>query len=71
MISEEQLDAYRQAGTKIRVVRDILERNDVIGIVVAWDDEHALIRRQNRRVVQVKRTYLFQPFDEERQNPII
>lgn len=31
MISDEQLDAYRISGEKIRVVRDGLESNDVRG----------------------------------------
>lgn len=67
MINDEQLDQYRVEGTKIRVVRDALEQNDVVGIVVAWDDEHLLIRRPNRRVVKVKRSYRLQKADEPRQ----
>jgi len=67
LISEEQLDHYRVEGTKVRVVRDALEQNDVVGIVVAWDDEQMLIRRPNRRVVKVKRTYDIQLASEPRQ----
>ena len=50
MISDTELDALRLSGEKVRVVRDELESNDVKGIVVAWDGEQVLIRRQNRRV---------------------
>lgn len=67
MMNDDQLDQYRIEGTKVRVVRDALEQNDVVGIVVAWDDEHLLIRRPNRRVVKVKRGYKLQPADEPRQ----
>ncbi|MBW7454203.1 hypothetical protein ACFOLF_31060 [Paenibacillus sepulcri] len=66
MISEEQLDAYRVEGTRIRVVRDGIEDNDVIGIVVAWDDEVVAIRRPNRRIVKVKRNYIIEPASEPR-----
>jgi len=68
LITDEQLDAYRIAGTKIRVVRDALEINDVIGIVVAWDEQQVMIRRMNRRIVKLDRGYIFQPFEEERAN---
>lgn len=68
-MNEEQLDHYRQEGTKVRIVRDALELNDVVGIVVAWDDEYVLIRRQNRRVVKVKRGYAMQLASEPRQWP--
>jgi len=66
MLNEEQLDKLRVDGTKIRIVRDALEQNDVVGIVVAWDDEYVLIRRPNRRVVKVKRSYSIQTASEER-----
>jgi hypothetical protein len=70
MIMDEELDAYRLSGEKVRVVRDGLETNDVVGIVLAWDDEQVLIRRQNRRVVKLDRSYTYQPFSEPRHNPI-
>lgn len=57
MVSDEQLNQYRVEGSKVRVVRDAIESNDVIGIVVAWDDSHVMIRRPNRRVVKLKRIY--------------
>lgn len=71
MISDEQLDRYRVDGIKIRIVRDALEQNDVVGAVVAWDDTHILIRRPNRRVVKVKREYLLQEASEPRINPFV
>ncbi|KEO80715.1 hypothetical protein MKN04_04085 [Paenibacillus polymyxa] len=70
MIMDEELDAYRLSSEKVRVVRDGLETNDVVGIVLAWDDEQVLIRRQNRRVVKLDRSYTYQPFSEPRHNPI-
>lgn len=66
MISDEQLDAYRISGEKIRVVRDGLESNDVKGIVLAWDESQVMIRRPNKRVVKLDRSYLYQPFSEPR-----
>lgn len=66
MISEEQLDQYRIEGTLIRVVRDADVKNDVKGIVVAWDDDTVMIRKQNRRIVKLDRNHHFQPFAEER-----
>jgi hypothetical protein len=65
-MDDDQLDHYRIEGTKVRVVRDYLEQNDVVGIVLAWDDEHLLIRRPNRRVVKVKRGYELQLASEPR-----
>lgn len=65
-MTEEQLDKFRIDGTKVRVVRDALELNDVIGFVVAWDDESVLIRRPNRRVVKLKRSYAILPASEPR-----
>ena len=61
MISDADLDQYRLEGTKVRVVRDAIVTNDVVGIVVAWDDTHVMIRRQNRRVVKLNRSYSYEP----------
>lgn len=69
MISDEQLDAYRVSGEKIRVVRDALESNDVKGIVLAWDESQVMVRRPNKRVVKLDRNYVYQPFSEPRQDP--
>lgn len=61
MITEEQLDRYRIDGTPLRVVRDNIEINDVLGIVVAWDEEHVVIRKRNRKVVKLSRGYVYEP----------
>jgi RNase P/RNase MRP subunit p29 len=68
MISEEQLDQYRVDGTRLRVVRDADPKNDVRGIVVAWDDNTVAIRKQNRNIVKLNRKYHYQPLTEERHN---
>ncbi|MEJ8302345.1 hypothetical protein [Saccharibacillus sacchari] len=70
MIDDEQLNAYRVSGEKVRVVRDGLKENDIRGIVVAWDDTHVLIRRPNRNVVKLDRNYIIQPSKEERIDPL-
>ncbi|MRN52762.1 hypothetical protein [Paenibacillus monticola] len=69
MISDEQLDAYRISGERIRVVRDGLESNDVKGIVLAWDESLVMVRRPNKRIVKLDRNYVFQPFTEPRKDP--
>ncbi|UJF31525.1 hypothetical protein [Paenibacillus hexagrammi] len=66
MISDDQLDTYRIENIVLRVVRDVNPANDVKGIVVAWDDESVLIRKQNRRVVKLGRGYVYQPFTDPR-----
>jgi RNase P/RNase MRP subunit p29 len=66
MISDELLNEYRVNGTKLRVIRDSEAANDVKGIVVAWDEETVLIRKQNRNVVKLARDYVFQPWELER-----
>ncbi|OZB96786.1 hypothetical protein [Paenibacillus sp. XY044] len=70
MISDEELDAYRQSGEQVRVVRDGIESNDVTGIVVAWDNSQVLIRRRNRKVVKLDRNYWYQPVSTPRQSPL-
>lgn len=70
LISEEQLNEYRLSGEKVRVVRDDIRDNDVRGIVIAWDDEHVLIRRPNRNVVKLSRHYIIQPSKEPRRSPL-
>ncbi|MFS0722860.1 hypothetical protein [Paenibacillus sp. 1P07SE] len=67
MVSDAQLDQYRQDGVKVRVVRDAIESNDVVGIVVAWDDAHVMIRRPNRRVVKLSRSYSYEPASNKRE----
>ncbi|MFC5452501.1 hypothetical protein [Paenibacillus aestuarii] len=66
MISEDQLDIYRVESTLLRVIRDVNSANDVRGIVVAWDDDTVLIRKKNRRVVKLARSYVYQPYEEAR-----
>ncbi|WP_248924956.1 hypothetical protein [Paenibacillus hamazuiensis] len=66
MISDEQLDQYRLDGTLLRVIRDANPDNDVRGIVVAWDDEHVVIRKRNKNMVKLKRSYRYQPYSEPR-----
>ncbi|MCS7460100.1 hypothetical protein N0M98_08100 [Paenibacillus doosanensis] len=66
MISDEQLDQYRIAGIKVRVVRDADPVNDVRGLVVAWDDNTVMIRKSNRHIVKLDRRYLYQPASEKR-----
>ncbi|HEY0827860.1 MAG TPA: hypothetical protein VGE40_07185 [Bacilli bacterium] len=68
MITDEMLDEYRLKGTKVRVIRDINETNDVLGIVLAWDEETVLIRKQNRKVLKLNRKYMYQAADEVRPN---
>jgi hypothetical protein len=59
--SDDLLDQYRLSGEKVRVIRDEMEQNDVLGIVVAWDDESVMIRKANRRVVKLSRGYRYEP----------
>ncbi|MBD2870219.1 hypothetical protein IDH41_16690 [Paenibacillus sp. IB182493] len=66
MVSEEQLDQFRLSGETVRVVRDAMEANDVLGIVVAWDESSFVVRRPNRRVVKLSRSYTIVPASEER-----
>ena len=66
MISEDQLNDFRVSGEPVRVVRDNIESNDVKGIVVAWDEESVMVRRPNKRVVKLSRTYTYIAASEER-----
>lgn len=66
MVSNEQLNEWRIQANKIRVIRDADESNDIKGIVVAWNDETVIIRKQNRKVVKLPRSYLYQPIELER-----
>ncbi len=63
MITEEQLDSLRVSGTKVCVKRDSDPANDVKGVVVAWDDEFVLLRKQNRKIVKLDRTYHIEPLN--------
>ncbi|CAH8715735.1 hypothetical protein M5W83_01715 [Paenibacillus thiaminolyticus] len=66
MMDETMLDRFRQEGTKVRVVRDMIEANDVTGTVVAWSGDEVMIRKRNRRIVKLSRSYLIQPFSDPR-----
>lgn len=66
MISDNELNEYRLSGQRVRVVRDAIESNDVTGIVVAWDDTHVMIRKRNRRIVKLDRSYSYHSADEPR-----
>lgn len=70
MVSEEQLDAFRISGETVRVVRDEIEANDVLGIVVAWDESSVVIRKPSRRVVKLSRSYRYIPAAEERHSGV-
>jgi RNase P/RNase MRP subunit p29 len=66
MITDDQLNEYREIGIKVRVIRDTDPINDIRGIVVAWDEHTVLIRKQNRKVLKLPRNYIYQPWDQER-----
>lgn len=66
MISEEELDRYRQEGVRIRVERDAEPANDVRGIVVAWDGETVLLRKLNKKLLKLSREYRYVPDAEQR-----
>lgn len=70
MISDQELNAYRLSGEKVRVIRDSLQSNDVRGIVVAWDDSQVVIRKSNKNVVKLDRNYIYQPASEPREFPL-
>lgn len=70
MVSEEQLDAFRVSGETVRVIRDEIEANDVLGIVVAWDESSVVIRKPSRRVVKLSRSYRYIPASEDRLSAI-
>jgi hypothetical protein len=66
VISDDQLNQFRESGIRLRVIRDSETINDVRGIVVAWDEHTVLIRKQNRNVVKLTRNYTYQPWELER-----
>lgn len=70
MITDDQLNAWRIEATRVRVIRDAEEANDVKGIVVAWDDETVIIRKQNRKVLKLPRNYIYQSFADKRIDPM-
>lgn len=68
-VSEQQLDAFRQSGENVRVVRDEMEGNDVLGVVVAWDDSIVMLRKPSRRVVKLSRSYYYMSATQDRVLP--
>ena len=66
MLSDEELNAYRVNGTKVRVIRDNVASNDVRGVIVAWNEDELIIRKQNRNVVKLPRQYTIIPADADR-----
>ncbi|MEK4510059.1 hypothetical protein EJP82_20015 [Paenibacillus anaericanus] len=70
MITDEELNAFRLSGEKVRVTRDAIEANDIRGIVVAWNDTQVMIRRPNRNVVKLDRNYIYRPSREPRVSPL-
>lgn len=69
MLTDDQLNELRESGERIRVVRDDLEINDVVGIIVAWSDEQIMVRKRNRRIVKLDRNYSIQLYSEPRISP--
>lgn len=67
MITDDQLNAWRVEAKRVRVIRDADPANDVKGLVVAWDADTVLIRKQNRRVIKLPRMYRIQPLELERE----
>lgn len=68
MITDQELDQFRLEGTQIRVVRDLDPVNDVLGIVVAWNDKQVMVRKRNRKLVKLDRAYLYEPATVERKD---
>jgi hypothetical protein len=66
LITEEQLNRFRLSGEKVRVQRDQLPENDVRGVIVAWDEKYAVLRKPNRNLVKVPRYYIFTSAKEPR-----
>jgi hypothetical protein len=65
MVSEDELDRYRLDGIRVRVERDSERANDIRGIVVAWDGETVLLRKLNRKLVKLPRSYRYIPDGEK------
>ncbi len=60
MVSEEQLDKWRIQGVLVLVRRDGDPANDVRGIIVAWDEQFVLVRKQNRKLIKLERGYTYE-----------
>lgn len=66
---DNRLDEWRRDGVKVRIVRDANPDNDIRGIVIAWNETDVLVRKQNRKVVKLAKTYHFQEDDQPRKVP--
>ncbi|MDF2938610.1 MAG: hypothetical protein K0Q90_3983 [Paenibacillaceae bacterium] len=60
MVTEEMLQQFRLSGSRVRVLRDADPANDILGIVVAWDEETVLLRKINRKLVKLSREYRYE-----------
>jgi hypothetical protein len=68
MVSEELLNQLRLGGIKVRVVRDADPVNDVKGYVMAWNDHQVMIKKLNKKVLKLDRSYRYQPWEVPRDN---
>jgi hypothetical protein len=70
-LTDDQFNQYRLDSTLLRIVRDANPDNDVRGIVVAWDDQHVLIRKRgSKNLLKLDRRYVYQPYTDTRAVPI-
>jgi hypothetical protein len=67
MLDDARLDELRLRGEKVRIVRDAIPENDVIGIIIAWNESDVLIRKQNRKVIKLSKRYEIQPISQPRE----
>lgn len=65
MVTADMLQQLRLSGARVRVCRDADPANDVLGIVVAWDEEAVLLRKANRKLVKLSREYRFEAESKE------
>ncbi len=66
LITDDLLENWRLKGELVRVIRDVNIENDVIGLVAAWNDQQLLIRKRNKKVVELARSYYIQSASAER-----
>jgi hypothetical protein len=66
MVTADMLQQFRLSGARVRVRRDADPANDVLGIVVAWDEEMVLLRKANRKLVKLSREYGFEAENAEK-----
>lgn len=60
MVTADMLQQFRLTGARVRVRRDADPANDVMGIVVAWDEDMVLLRKANRKLVKLSREYAYE-----------